>query len=414
MLNGLYGSDWNDPKTMATLTMAAGLMSGRNFGDSLGRGLGGYQAVMQNADEAEARKSERAYNDLVRQMKLEEIKKAQEKERAQQQWRSQLPALMQPKLQGTDAATNQIAAENAEFGDFGVQKLAELRSPLGIGYGVDRKALDAHLMSPDSPFADKLLERQLFPKEAEPFTLGEGQVRYGSDGRVIAQGPQKAPDLPSEVRAYQFAQDQGYSGSFQDWVMSQKRASAPSVAVNMSDPTAVAKAAMDFQKQYRDATKPSYSRATAYNAMLEASRNPSPKSDLTMVYSFIKALDPESVVREGEIDLVNANRAIPDRIKGYANRLATGESLLPHERKDLLEQARTLSFTDYTRSRKDVQAYRENAQRLGLDPELYAPDPYTGVDFGPRALGGKQVKRTGTYGGRKVIEYTDGSVEYAN
>ena len=74
MLNGLYGSDWNDPKTMATLQMAAGLMSGRNFGDSLGRGLGGYQAVMQNAEEAEARKSERAYNDLVRQMKLEEIK----------------------------------------------------------------------------------------------------------------------------------------------------------------------------------------------------------------------------------------------------------------------------------------------------------------------------------------------------
>ena len=81
MLNGLYGSDWNDPKTMATLQMAAGLMSGRNFGDSLGRGLGGYQAVMQNAEEAEARKSERAYTDLVRQMKLEEIKKAQEKER---------------------------------------------------------------------------------------------------------------------------------------------------------------------------------------------------------------------------------------------------------------------------------------------------------------------------------------------
>jgi len=68
--------------------------------------------------------------------------------------------------------------------------------------------------------------------------------------------------------------------------------------------------------------------------------------------------------------------------------LATGKSLLPEERQDMLEQARTLSFTDYKRSRNDIKAFRDNAGRLGLDPQLYAPDPYQGVDFGPRKLGG--------------------------
>lgn len=233
------------------------------------------------------------------------------------------------------------------------------------------------------------LEALSAPKKPNVQTFKPGDtVRNMDTGEVVFQAPDKPAEAPSAVREYQFATGQGFKGSFQDWVMSQKRAGATNVAVNTSDPTAVAKAALSFQKDYRDATKPSFTRAAAYNAMMQASQDPTAKGDLTMVYSFIKALDPESVVREGEIDLVNANRSIPDRVKGYAQRLATGKSLLPQERQDLIEQARNLSFTDYNRSRNEVKAFRDNAGRLGLDPQLYAPDPYQGVDFGPRRLGG--------------------------
>ena len=358
--------------------------------NSLGRGglagLLGYS----NALEREQQAKDNAFQQEYRSMQMEKLRQEADQQKRQQAWRTQLPALMQSKLQGSDAVTNQIAAENAEFGDFGVEKLADLRTPLGISYGPDQNALQSHLMSPDSPFADEILKRQFLPKEAEAFTLGEGQVRYGSDGKIIAQGPQKAPDLPSDVRAYEYAQKQGFKGTFQDWVFSQKRASAPSVSVNLSDPTAVARAGMDLQDKYRNATKGSYARAQAYNAMLEASKNPSPKGDITMVYSLVKAYDPESVVREGEIALLEANRSVPDRIKGYAQKLASGQSLLPNERADMLNQARTLSMTDYQRSRKDIQAYRENAQRLGLDPDLYAADPYAGIDFSPKNFGSTQ------------------------
>src|SRR5574343_91030 len=336
-------------------------------------GLTGYS----NAIEAQNQQAQQAQMDELRKMQVEQARMGMDKARAdaaklqaQEAWRSKLPSLMQPRLYGTDAASQQVADQNAEFGDFGAQMAATLRQPAGIGYGADQNALQAHLMDPNSPFADELVKRQLFPKQDEPFTLSEGQVRYGPGGKVIASAAPKAADLPSDVRSYQFAQNQGFKGSFQDWILSQKKASAPSVAVNMSDPTAVAKAALSFQKDYRDATKSSFARSTAYNAMMEASKNPSPKGDMTMVYSFIKALDPESVVREGEIGLVNSNRSIPDQIKGYAQKLANGQSLLPSERKDLIEQARTLSFTDYSRSRNDIKAFRDNASRLGLDPEL--------------------------------------------
>lgn len=39
----------DDPKTMAVMNLAAGLLGGGNFGQALGRGLGGYQETMANA-----------------------------------------------------------------------------------------------------------------------------------------------------------------------------------------------------------------------------------------------------------------------------------------------------------------------------------------------------------------------------
>ena len=168
--------------------------------------------------------------------------------------------------------------------------------------------------------------------------------------------------------------------AYQEYEIKKAASGASKMSVNTSDPTALAKAGMDFQDKYRGATKDSFSRAQAFEAMTEASKNPSAKGDLTMVYSMVKALDPTSVVREGEISLLNANRSIPDSIKGYAQRLATGQSLLPKEREDMLKQAQSLIETDYRRSRNDIKAYRDNATRLTLDPELYAPDPYTAYE----------------------------------
>lgn len=219
----------------------------------------------------------------------------------------------------------------------------------------------------------------MLPKPEEAYTLGEGQARY-KGGRVVAQGPEKKPSLPSAVQEYQFATQQGYKGTFEQWQNTANAAKAPKMSVDMRDPTAVAKAAMVFQNDYRAATKDSYQRAQAYESMMQAAADPSAKGDLTMVYSFIKALDPTSVVREGEIALVEGNRSIPDKVKGYAQKLATGQGLLPNERQDLINQARTLTMTDYKRSRNDIKAYRDNAKRLQLDPEVYAPDPYANFD----------------------------------
>ena len=64
---GLLGDSFDDPKTQATFQLAAGLLGGGNFGQALGRGLGGYQQTLQ-ADE------DRKMNRLMREAQLQALK----------------------------------------------------------------------------------------------------------------------------------------------------------------------------------------------------------------------------------------------------------------------------------------------------------------------------------------------------
>jgi hypothetical protein len=250
------------------------------------------------------------------------------------------------------------------------------------------------------------------PKPADYKVVGNSLLQVGNDGvKPVYSEPEKQKEIDPNKPFMMVGGKIVPNEAFQAFDLRKASNSAPKMSVDLRDPTAVANAGMKLQDAYRAATKPSYARAQAYEAMTEASKNPSAKGDLTMVYSFVKALDPESVVREGEISLLNANRSVPDSIKGYAQRLATGQSLLPKEREDLLNQARTLTQTDYKRSRNDIKAYRENATRLGLDPELYTPDPY--ATFKPKEAE-KTVVRTGVMNGKKVVQYSDGTTDYAN
>lgn len=380
----------NTPAGMGLLSaVGSGLAGARRGGkwNAVGSGLlGGVQGFAQGQELQNQTERQKAIEGRQSQM-FDWQKSAYEQQQAAMAKQQQQQAAQQQFLESLNPNQMRLNTALGQGGGPTAANAAKLPEPVDPSRQMMWEAAKNGVI----PATDYI---KTFLPDTESYTLGEGQVRV-KGGQVVAKGPEKPVDLPSSVREYNFAKGQGFNGSFQDWVMSQKRAGAPSVAVNMSDPTAVAKAALSFQKDYRDATKPSFTRAAAYNAMVQASQDPSAKGDLTMVYSFIKALDPESVVREGEIDLVNANRAIPDRIKGYAQRLATGQSLLPQERQDLIEQARSLSFTDYSRSRNDIKAFRDNAGRLGLEPELYAPDPYQGVDFGPRKLGGAPVPQVG-------------------
>lgn len=91
---GLLGDSFDDPKAQATFQLAAGLLGGGNFGQALGRGLGGYQQTMQSAREAERQK---LADDMVKeqlQWKRDDRLQAQADRQQRQQAMAQLQQAM--------------------------------------------------------------------------------------------------------------------------------------------------------------------------------------------------------------------------------------------------------------------------------------------------------------------------------
>lgn len=77
----------------------------------------------------------------------------------------------------------------------------------------------------------------------------------------------------------------------------------------------------------------------ASDNLQNAASNPTAKRSLGALYSYIKALDPNSVVREGEISLSQEARSGFERVEGFFNKLAKGQVLNPDEIKEVADWA---------------------------------------------------------------------------
>ena len=95
----------------------------------------------------------------------------------------------------------------------------------------------------------------------------------------------------------------------------------------------------------------------------------SPAADLAMVFSFMKVLDEESVVRESEQQTVRNARAIDDRLGSILERIFGGETLAPEQRSDLLLTMASVFGAKFQGYDQAVTQYRDAAVRNKLDPD---------------------------------------------
>lgn len=219
----------------------------------------------------------------------------------------------------------------------------------------------------------------LTPKPKEPIKVGAGDVLVDpTTFKPQFTAPTKPAEPPTSFREWQLSQT---NPGFDGWLTRRDASKTPKVEVNTSDPTAVANFSLKLQNDVRGAFKGDNVIANQYRAMQNAVQNPSAKGDTALLYSFFKVLDPESTVREGELDLVMSSRSIPDKLKGYAQRLQSGQVLTPSERADLLAQAGEQVKARMGRADAEMKSYRSVAKTMGLDPEQLVPNPYAGIDF---------------------------------
>jgi hypothetical protein len=124
----------------------------------------------------------------------------------------------------------------------------------------------------------------------------------------------------------------------------------------------------------------------SYKKLLAASKMPSAAGDLSMIFNYMKILDPGASVMEG--DVANAQNAagVPSQVRAMYNRAMSGERLSPEHRADFMKQATGQYGAQLEQFNQFATEFGGLSERLGVSPK----DVVLNLGFGlPSAKGGE-------------------------
>jgi len=112
----------------------------------------------------------------------------------------------------------------------------------------------------------------------------------------------------------------------------------------------------------------------ARQSIADSVASPNPQEDSAIIYNFIKTLDPESAVREGEITFVGSARGIPARTQGFINKMYKGELLTPQERSNILDFATKAAAGQKKAWEVSAAPYINQANKMGVPVSFIVPE----------------------------------------
>lgn len=136
----------------------------------------------------------------------------------------------------------------------------------------------------------------------------------------------------------------------------------------------------------------------SYSRIKAAAQDPSAAGDIALIFSYMKVLDPTSVVREGEFATAQNAGGVDDKMRALYNQVLNGQRLAPNVRADFVDRANKL----FTVAQKDHGALKfqvqKTAREFGLNPDRVTPsfesaDPDPSAQKSPMgASGGWSIK----------------------
>lgn len=138
-----------------------------------------------------------------------------------------------------------------------------------------------------------------------------------------------------------------------------------------------------LRREFIAQTKEPFTVINAYNKVVSAGSDPSAAGDLSMIFAYMKMLDPNSVVRETEFANAQNAAGVPDQIRNKYNQILNGERLNPNQRADFMQQARKLATGAQQQVDRFGGRYRSLAEGYGLNPENVVFSPFDEVGGAP-------------------------------
>ena len=399
--------DFNaDQNRMGLALLAAAGPSARpmSFGQRMFMGMGQHDQYLAEKDQREQLRKAREAQLAFQQMQMAQMLQQQAERKAAQE----RAAAIEGAYRGAIRTPKQQAM--SQFG--GPTQAAAAAAP-GMVPQVDQRALIESLAKVDPMTAFQMM----LPKQRKLTTVAPG-------ASVIDESdPTKpvftAPDKPKEINPNQpFMLIDGKitpNPAYQEYELRKAQAGRTSVNVNTAaDKTFENETAL--RKEFNTLPEVVGYKAAipAFKAVQDAATRLTPQSDINIIYGIAKLYDPTSVVREGEYATIANSQAIPERIKSLAQQIQGKGKLTPETRAQLMVEARQRIGTLQGEYNGAKSTYEGIAKKRQLDTgNVFAPVG-AGIDANKPQGSAKQVVRTGTLNGRKVVQYSDGSTEYAD
>jgi hypothetical protein len=239
--------------------------------------------------------------------------------------------------------------------------------------------------TPEAKQARERAQQLLLAKQQESQTAALMRAAMGGDedakAKVLMQNPSFANTIfkPKEEKA-----PQRYQPTTREEALSFEEDRAKIAARYRPAQQPAAQSARSFTQamriadQYRNdpTVKNAAIIAENFEKIRGVAKAPSAAGDISLVFSYMKMLDPGSTVREGEFATAQNAAGVPDRVRNAYNKAQTGEFLSPKQRNDFIQQAMAVA----TAQRKLVggvsKRYGAIASRYGVDPSEIVYDPF--------------------------------------
>jgi hypothetical protein len=164
-----------------------------------------------------------------------------------------------------------------------------------------------------------------------------------------------------------------------------------------------------LRDDYRQDSKNYSTVRDAYGRIMEAAKSKGGPAEISLLYGYMRLLDPGSTVREGEFATAANAGSIPERVYGAYNKALKGEAMAPSIKAQFVKEAENV----YKRATEDHGQmgnwYRDVAVRSGMNPDNVIVDYSTsyGKQGGGKRPGAGGLPGVGqTYNGGKVTKIT--------
>ncbi len=214
-------------------------------------------------------------------------------------------------------------------------------------------------------------------------TGGQGvDILGGQAAGDILTGPTKQPTireifygLPPEIQAGILAAPDKQK-AFSEYLMKQKTEEGLSLKE-------LNKVAMAQQSRFTKDSGTFMKVTDAYGRIIKSARDPDPAGDLSMVFNYMKMLDPGSVVRESEFRTAAGIGGYGEQFQVWVQKATSGEGLTPKQRGWFEKRAGILFYEQRRKHTKLRSEYTRLSKEYGVKPGKVIVDYYG--DFITRA-----------------------------